>query len=130
MSSLVMNVFKGQRIDITAPMKDADAILEAFRKHEIKFYKKYTTINENGGPSTITFKGVRAEKEASDITDIFMELHEKARNEEIGNVYVKFITPKPRMTSTVTTNEHSETETTVAKNMPNPEDTTEEDNTL
>ena len=48
MNALVISMRKGQRMDITAQMKDADAILELFRTHQIRFDKKYTTIADNG----------------------------------------------------------------------------------
>ena len=88
MATVIMNIYKGQRMDMTGMMKDADAILEVFREHHIHFDKKYTTLN-NGGPSTITFKGLKAEKLHSDLTKMIVSLQEKAVQEEIGNVYVK-----------------------------------------
>ena len=89
MASVVMNIFKGQRMDITAQMKDADKILEAFRKNNIRFDKKYTSINGKG-PSTITFKGIKAEQYHSDITKMVVSLYEMTEKDEIANVYVKF----------------------------------------
>lgn len=88
MSSLVMNFHKGQRMDITAQMKDADKILEAFRTYNIRFEKKYTTIN-NDSPSTITFKGLKAENVHSNLTDLIVCLHESASEGAIDNVYLK-----------------------------------------
>lgn len=88
MSSVVMNLFKGQRMDITAQMKDADAILVAFRQYGIRFDKKYTTIG-GSGPSTITFKGLKAEKANSDLVAMISYLHQIASENKIDNVYVK-----------------------------------------
>ena len=96
MATIIMNVFKGQRIDMTAQMKDADKILEVFRNHNVRFDKKFTSINHSG-PSTITFKGLKAEKIHSDITDAVVECYQLAKNDEVGNVYLKFtsfINPK------------------------------------
>ena len=95
MSSLVLNLFKGQRVDITAQMKDADAILEVFRQNDLHFAKKFTTISGDG-PSTITFKGVRAENAQANLMDAFVVLHTKAKSNDIGNVYVRFISMKPK----------------------------------
>lgn len=89
MSHLILNVYKAQRMDITANVKDTDTVLEVFRKHNIKFDKKYTSLN-SGGPCTITFKGICGEKAHVDISDAVFELYEKANSNEIGNVYVKF----------------------------------------
>lgn len=91
MANVMMNLFKGQRMDITAQMKDADAILESFRNHNVRFDKKYTSINKQG-PSTITFKGIRAENHHCDITDVIADLQAQAKEDHIGNVYVKFTT--------------------------------------
>ena len=95
MSSLVLNLFKGQRVDITAQMKDADAILEVFRQNNLHFAKKFTTISGEG-PSTITFKGVRAENAQANLMDACAILHTKAKSNDIGNVYVRFISMKPK----------------------------------
>ena len=88
MASVIMNLYKGQRIDITAQMKDADAILGVFRNHDIRFDKKFTTINGKG-PSTITFKGLHAKNYHSDITKMIVSLYEMSCDDKIGNVYVK-----------------------------------------
>lgn len=96
MATVIMNIYKGQRMDLTAQMKDADAILSAFHDHAIKFEKKYTTLGGKG-PSTITFKGLKAENVHGDLTDMIFELYQAAREEKIGNVYVKltsFIKPR------------------------------------
>lgn len=89
MSHLILNVFKTQRMDLTANVKDTDVVLEAFRKYHVKFEKKYTSLHPNG-PCTITFKGLHSESAHSDLSDMIFELYEKARDDEIGNVYVKF----------------------------------------
>ena len=88
MATVVMNVYKGQRMDVTALIKDADVILDVFRKHSIRFDKKFTSLNGKG-PSTITFKGIKAENIHSDITEMIMDLHSRAKTDEIGNVYIK-----------------------------------------
>ena len=96
MATVIMNIYRGQRMDLTAQMKDADVILEAFRNHSIKFEKKYTTLGGKG-PSTITFKGLKAENVHGDLTDMIFELYQAAREDKIGNVYVKltsFTKPK------------------------------------
>ena len=96
MANVMMNVYKGQRMDVTAQMKDADVILDIFRSHSIRFDKKFTSITGNG-PSTITFKGLKAENYHSDLTDMIMDIHKTAKENTIGNVYVKFtsfINPK------------------------------------
>ena len=88
-------------MDLTAQMKDADAILELFKTHQIKFDKKYTTISENS-PSTITFKGVRSTTTQDKLSDLLTSLHALARKDIIGNTYIKFVSMKPKMTSTMT----------------------------
>ena len=88
MGNVFMNIYKGQRMDITAQMKDADAILDVFRKHSIRFDKKYTTINDKG-PSTITFKGLHADKAHADLTEMVVSMYNLAKENQIGNVYVK-----------------------------------------
>jgi len=89
MSSVVLSVFKNQRIDVTAQMKDADEILRIFREHHIKFDKKFTSMNPKG-PSTITFKGLKAMNTHNDITNMMVAMHELASTDVIGNVYVRF----------------------------------------
>lgn len=88
MATVIMNIYKGQRMDITAQMKDADKIIELFRKYSIHFDKKFTSINN--GPSTITFKGLKAENLHSDLTDMVVECHQMAKSNDISNVYVRF----------------------------------------
>lgn len=88
MANVIMNVYKGQRMDITAQMRDADAILEVFRVNNVKFDKKYTSLNGKG-PSTITFKGLKAENIHSDLTKMIVMLDKMADEDAIGNVYVK-----------------------------------------
>ena len=89
MSSVVLNVFKNQRIDITAQMKDADEILKIFKEHHVKFDKKFTSMNFKG-PSTITFKGMKATNTHNDLTNVIVAIHKLAQEDTIGNVYVRF----------------------------------------
>lgn len=122
MNALVINIHKGQRMDLTAQMKDADAVLEQFSNHDIRFDKKYTTI-AGEGPSTITFKGVRSKTTYDKLADMLSDLTISARKGEIGNVYIKFVGPRPKMTSTVSGTSNTKVETIVQENM-------EEDDTL
>ena len=96
MAALVINFHKGQRMDITAQMKDADAVLKVFQEYSVRFDKKYTTIT-NDGPSTITFKGVKSSKTQDILADLLCDLTNKSRNDEIGNVYVKFVSMRPKI---------------------------------
>ena len=89
MSALIITLNKGQRADLTAQMKDADEIVAAFREYGIQFDKKYTSLNTNG-PSTITFKGIRAEGTVARLTDLLEDLHGRAKQNMIGNVYLRF----------------------------------------
>lgn len=123
MSHLILNVFKTQRMDLTASVKDADIILDAFRKRRIKFEKKYTSLHPDG-PCTITFKGIHSEDAHahSDISDMVFELYEKARNDEIGNVYVKFTNFIRKAKPDFEAINHEEPVTTYAK-VPSCDDT-------
>ena len=122
-NALVINMHKGQRMDLTAQMKDADMVLGLFQAHEIRFEKKYTTITGEG-PSTITFKGVRPQKAQAHLADLLSDLTIRARDNEIGNVYVKFVGLKPRVISTVNENGEKKIE---AKDILSPEVTPFED---
>ena len=95
MSAVVISLHKGQRMDITAQMKDADRVLELFQACDIRFDKKYTTITGEG-PSTITFKGIRSKNTQDKIADLISELNVDAREQRIENVYIKFSTPRQK----------------------------------
>ena len=89
MSNVIMNVFKGQRMDITAQMKDADSVIEIFKIHHIRFGKKYTSINQDG-PSTITFKDLKWTNEPGDLGAMISTLYSSAAEDVIGDVTIKF----------------------------------------
>lgn len=91
MGKVVMNVFKGQRMDITALMKDADVIIDIFKNYHVQFSKKYTSINDNG-PSTITFKGLKALQDDGDLGNMIAAIWNEDR---IGEVVVKFTSHPP-----------------------------------
>ena len=93
MNAFVITMFKGQRMDLTVQMKDADLVLGIFKAHSIRFDKKYTTITGDG-PSTITFKNVRPEAVQGELADLISDLTIRARDGEIGNVYAKFVGPR------------------------------------
>lgn len=90
MSNVIIDFFKGQRMDLTVQMKDADRILEVFRSYDIRFDKKFTSINDNG-PSTITFKSVRCERvNEPGLFAMLTHLQGLAEQNDIGDVGIKF----------------------------------------
>lgn len=89
MSALVINLFPGQRMDITVLMKDADTVVEIFRKNHVHFYKKYTSIPDNSA-STITFKGIKSDDPEFLYDSLLTDLHNASDKDEIGEVHVRF----------------------------------------
>lgn len=90
MAFVTMNIYKGQRMDVTAQMKDTDRVMDIFRTLGIRFDRKYTTITNDDTPSTITFKGLHAEKKHTDLTEMIVMLRDMAASDDIGDVCVKF----------------------------------------
>ena len=90
MNGLIMSTGKGLRFDLTAQMKDTDEIVAAFMAYDIIFDKKYTSLN-TGGPSTITFKGVKTRGPAVKLTALVEDLYGRAKRDEIGNVFLQAI---------------------------------------
>lgn len=117
MNALIIGMRKGQRLDLTAQVKDTDSILDTFRENSVRFDKKYTTISETG-PSTITFKGIRSSTTQDKLADVLMKLHGMARDNKIGNVYIKFVSLRPKMTSLVAGNGNDRQELLVKQHIP------------
>ena len=88
-NALIISLNKGIRMDLTAQMKDVDEIFAAFKQYQIQFEKKYTSLITDG-PSTITFRGIKTEGPTVRISDLLEDLHGRAKQNIIGNVYLYF----------------------------------------
>ena len=92
MTIIQLDLFPTQRLDMTVNMKDADEILKVFEKCGVHFAKKFTTINKDGGPSTITFKSLESE----DLMKALEEITNLIRSNVIRNVHIRCVNKKPK----------------------------------